>query len=187
MSVRLRLGAITLLVLAMLVPLAGSAQAAQAPPDPTSIANSEIVSVDLTVTDSGVTAAKNVKGTKTGVTPMTGSPSFSGCKEITGTYKAYNVVGDLQISFTQVADWCWSAGAITFKSSDFHQTSPGEFWSYNQLTDSSSASNSGMWIRSRTAWFHQCFPGGYGCWRNAYPWVKFYMYGNGTYSMSWGA
>jgi hypothetical protein len=153
------------------------APASTDPDDP----NYTVATSTIATTDNPDPAIK--KGGYGGVAPTS---TTAGCREITGKITAKNVFGDVQYTFEQVADWCWQGGKITFEHSEFHVSSPGQFWGYKNLVDSESTSGGTFWIRYREAYFAQCFPSalGGGCYHKSYPWVKMWMYSNGDYSMS---
>lgn len=118
-----------------------------------------------------------------GVAPTT----TQGCKQITGKITTKNVMGDTIYTFQQTAVWCWSSGSITYKYSDYNVSSPGQFWEFKGLVDSQSSSGTtSPWIRYREGYFAQCFPNwlGGGCYHKSYPWLRFYMYANGGYSIT---
>ncbi len=122
-----------------------------------------------------------------------GTASKSGCREISGKITGYNVLGDKIWSFKMTADWCWSSGRITYKHSDYDVSTPGQWWRCLDNSDclvstSSSSGTSSPWIRYRQAGYGQCFPSAFGggCYHKNYPWLKFYMYGNGSYTIKHG-
>lgn len=130
-------------------------------------------------------------GHAVGLPPQTmGIASASGCREISAKVTGKNILGDTQWTFRQTADWCWSGGKVTDKYSDFDVTSPGQWWGYKHLADSESSSGATLpWIRYRQAYFAECFPSwaGGGCYHQSYPWIRMYMYGNGTYTIRYGS
>lgn len=207
MNPRLRLGAIVMLLLAaFLIPnqaladdKTGSTTSIKekpSSPDPYTVddpngstADTEVASTSMTV-DEGATSTTTNGGS--GSTAYKGTPSFSGCKEITATVTGKNLLGDTIWSFRQLATWCWKAGSNTYWYSDYGVTTPGQWWQCladNCLVSSSSSGHTTPWIRYRQAGFGQCFPDwlGGGCYHKSYPWIRFYMYGNGTYSISYSA
>jgi hypothetical protein len=111
--------------------------------------------------------------------------SSHGCRRISGTLTGYNILRDPQWRFTMRAQWCWAAGRITYKYSDPTVESPGHFWSFlGWIGNSSSPGARSPWIRYRQARFEQCIPlwvGGDMCGHEAHPWMRFFMYGNGTW------
>lgn len=122
-----------------------------------------------------------------------GMASKLGCREISGKITGYNVLGDKIWSFKMTAYWCWSSGRITYKHSDYDVSTPGQWWRCLDNSDclvstSSSPGTSSPWIRYRQAGYGQCFPSalGGGCYHKNYPWLKFYLYGNGSYTIKHG-
>lgn len=122
-----------------------------------------------------------------------GLSSKLGCREISGKITGYNVLGDKIWSFKMTAYWCWSSGRITYKHSDYDVSTPGQWWRCLDNSDclvstSSSKGTTSPWIRYRQAGYGQCFPSalGGGCYHKNYPWLRFYLYGNGSYTMSHG-
>jgi hypothetical protein len=122
-----------------------------------------------------------------------GTTSTIGCREISGKITGYNVLGDKIWSFKMTAYWCWSSGRITYKHSDYDVSTPGQWWRCLDNSDclvstSSSSGTTSPWIRYREAGYGQCFPSalGGGCYHKNYPWLRFYMYGNGSYTIKHG-
>ncbi|HET6165490.1 MAG TPA: hypothetical protein VFE07_01570, partial [Marmoricola sp.] len=142
------------------------------------------------------TGSCTLGGTCTPLIPRTGSLGAtwaSGCREISGKITGYNVLGDKIWSFRMTAYWCWSGGRITYKHSDYDVSTPGQWWRCLDNSDclvgtSSSSGSTSPWIRYREAGFGQCFPSalGGGCYHKNYPWLRFYMYGNGSYTIKHG-
>lgn len=213
MNPRLRLGAIVTLLFAALVATGlAPAQAdetsgmAEAPAsaDPYTVDNpngstdpndpaqvTATTSADVQGSDgTGETVQKyDYRTAAGGLNHTVGITSASGCKEITGKVTGKNVMGDTIWSFKQTADWCWGGGKITDKYSDYTVTSPGQWWSFKGLIDTQSSTGTTSWIRYRQGSFAQCFPNwmGGGCYHKNYPWIRFYMYSNGSYSMQYSA
>ena len=60
-------------------------------------------------------------------------------------------------------------------------------WGYKGLVDQANSGNN-PWVRYRQVQFAQCAPTPWGeaCARRDYPWIRQNMFGNGTYSQSYG-
>jgi hypothetical protein len=143
-----------------------------------------VATVPLTSTSNRVVSVRFSESSS--VAHRSSSPR-NGCRKISGTLAGVNILHDPQWTFTMSARWCWAAGRIGYKYSDARVDSPGQFWSFGEwVTTSSSAGRKSPWIRYRQAHFTQCIPlpgGASLCGHEAHPWMRFSMYGDGTWEI----
>jgi hypothetical protein len=114
--------------------------------------------------------------------------ALSGCNYREASIWATGSGGNTLWRLTQRADWCWNDVAVTsYGRTITTYIDQSTYWKdLGSWSDSVTSPQTGAWqtVAYRQQHFAQCAyfppPVNWFCWGDSYPWLRTYVYGNGT-------